>query len=271
MERSLHRRWSGAATLALAVLAGCATPASAPTTDVRAVLAPAGALRVATYVGSPSSYVVGADGAPRGVGYDLGRALAARLGVPFVPVLFPNNAAALASVRDGSTDLTFTNASPERAAAIDFAGTFLDVEKSALVARGSPVRTLDDLKRPGARIGVSAGSTTAGELAPLYPAATIVPIATLKDAAAALDRGEIVAFATNDAILFELSDGLPGSTVLPGHWGLEHFAPGVPKGRLAAHPDAAAFLERFVDDARADGTIAAAVARAGLRGVVGTR
>ncbi len=255
------------------LLAGCAAtshaPSAAQSADVRRVLAPTGPLRVAVYSGSPSSIVVDpAGGAPRGVGYDLGRAFAARLGVPFAPVVFANNAQALAAIRDGSADLTFTNASPARAREMDFSPVFMDVEKSALVARGSPVRTLADLQRPGTRIGVSAGSTTAGELAPLYPDATIVPIATLAEAKATLGRGEIVAFATNDAILYEMSDALPGSTVIAGHWGLEHFAAGVPKGRAADHPDAAAVIAAFIDDARRDGTIATAVAHAGLRGVV---
>lgn len=30
---------------------------------------------------------------------------------------------------------------------------------------------------------------------------------------------QLDAFATNDAILFEMADGLQGSRVLPGHWG----------------------------------------------------
>ena len=240
-------------------------PSPAASDAARAVLAPTGALRVGLYVGSPSS-IVPSDrpDATRGVGYDLGRAMADRLGVPFKPVVFANNGLVLAAVRRGDVDVTFTNATPARARDMDFSPPFLDVEKSFLVPPGSSARALDDLRRPGARIGVSAGSTSAVELAPDYPTATIVAMPTLEAAVDALRDGRLDAFATNKAILFELSDALPGSRVLDGSWGLEHFAAGIPKGRDAGRP----FVDAFVADARRDGGIERAVRRAGLRGTV---
>jgi polar amino acid transport system substrate-binding protein len=75
---------------------------------------------------------------------------------------------------------------------------------------------------------------------------------------------KVDAFATNKAILFEMSDSLPGSSVLDGRWGLENFAIAVPKGREAGM----AFLRRFSQQAVADGSVKKAVERAGLRGTV---
>ena len=49
-----------------------------------------------------------------------------------------------------------------------------------------------------------------------------------------------------------------------GRWGLESFAIGIPKGREAALP----LLSSFVGEAKADGAVARAVERAGLRGTV---
>ncbi len=49
-----------------------------------------------------------------------------------------------------------------------------------------------------------------------------------------LTAGELEAFATNKASLFEMSDQLSGSHVLDGRWGLENFAIGIPKGREVA-------------------------------------
>ncbi len=263
------------AALLAAALAGCSTPpagsaaaspaAATASPAVRQVLAPTGKLRVAMYRGSPSSFVQPSPSdAPRGVSYDLGQALAARLGVPFEPVVFPNNAQSLAAVKAGQADFTFTNATAERAKDMDFSPTVLDVEKSALVAGNSPLRALDGLKRPGVRIGVSQGSSTSAELAPLYPAAVTVPAPTLQQAIAMLGSGQIDAFATNNAILYEMGDQLPGSRVLPGRWGMEHFAVGIPRGRDAGR----AFIADFVRQATADGTVQRAVARANLRGTV---
>jgi polar amino acid transport system substrate-binding protein len=46
-----------------------------------------------------------------------------------------------------------------------------------------------------------------------------------------LSQGRLNAFATNKAILFEMSDSLPGSRVLDGRWGVEHLAIAIPKNR----------------------------------------
>ena len=260
-----------AGLLLCAALAACSTPTAvdparpSASTETRAVLAPTGSLRVAVYRGSPSS-IVDEGTNPRGVGYDLGRALAGRLGVPFEPIVFPNNAAALAAIKHGDADVIFTNASPARARDMDFSPSFMDVGKSFLVRGDSPARKVDDMKGAGVRVGVSAGSSTAEELAPLYPDAQLVPIGAIKDGVEAVRTGTVDAFATNKAILYEMSDALSGSRVLDGSWGLEHFAAGIPKGRERGRP----FVAAFIADAQRDGTVTKAVDRAGLRGTIPT-
>jgi polar amino acid transport system substrate-binding protein len=132
------------------------------------------------------------------------------------------------------------------------------------VAAGSPLKTIADATRPRVKIGVSKGSSTAKELAKLYPAMSITEVDTLKHAGEMLAAHEIDAFATNNAILYELSDRVPGSRVLPGHWGMEHFGAAIPKGRDSGMP----YLRGFMTKALSDGTVAKAIARAGLRGTV---
>jgi len=273
------RRWLAAFAL-LAVLAGCAggPPPAAPQAAAaagapapamaaaREALAPTGALRVGVYRGSPSSYVAGEGGAPaRGVGYLLGQAFAQQLGVPFEPVVFAKNADVLAAVREGRVDLVFTNATPERARTIDFSPAVLDVEKSVLVPAASPFGSLDALRGRPVRIGVSVGSSTGTELARVYPAVRLEPVPTLQQAAKLLAQGGIDGFATNKAILFELADQVPGARVLPGAWGYEHFAIGIPQGRAGGR----AFLERFAREAAAaGGVLQRAVEQSRLRGTV---
>jgi polar amino acid transport system substrate-binding protein len=262
-----HRRrlvLSVGVAIAAADFFGCASSSSV-SDAARHALAPTGSLRVGLYEGSPSSILSGgAVGHERGVGNDLGKALAERLGVPFQPVVFPKNTDVLAGIKAGTLDVTFTNASPERTRSMDFTPTFMDVEKGFLVGPGSRIGSLDEIKRPGLRIGVSEGSTTEGELGPQFPAALMVRTPTLKAAIGMLGAGKLDAFATNKAILFEMSDELPASRVLSGSWGMEHFAAAIPKGR-EAH---LGIVSAFVANAVADGTVARAVARAGLRGAV---
>jgi polar amino acid transport system substrate-binding protein len=233
-------------------------------TTLPATLAPTGSLRVGVYQGSPSSIIETPGSEPRGVGYDLGREMAARLGVPFKPVVFSNNGLALAAAKRGDVDVVFTNASPERARDLDFSPTFMDVGKSFLVPAGSASTRLVDMNRAGLRVGVSAGSSTAVELAPLYPLAAIVLVPTLKEGIEMLRSGQLDAFATNKAILFEMSDSLPGSRVLDGNWGMEHFAAGIPKGRERGD----GFMAQFIDRAVRESLVSGAVHRAGLRGAM---
>jgi polar amino acid transport system substrate-binding protein len=75
--------------------------------------------------------------------------------------------------------------------------------------------------------------------------ARVVPVATIKSAVHMLEQRELDAFATNKAVLFALSDHLPGSKVIDGRYGVEHLALAVPKGR----PKAMAYLATFVNGA----------------------
>ena len=50
---------------------------------------------------------------------------------------------------------------------------------------------------------------------------------------------QLDAFATNKPILFEMSDGIPGSRILDGRWGVEHVAvanPQRPRNRARLYP-----------------------------------
>jgi polar amino acid transport system substrate-binding protein len=253
------------AAVALAVVAGCTTPAGAPDPALQRLLAPSGKLRVGVYPGSPTSIIDDpASGGAKGVGHDLGRELAQRLGVPFEPVVFAKNADVLAAVKLGQVDVTFTNATAARAKDMDFSAPLLEVEQGYLVPPGSPVTALAEVDRPGIRVGVSEGSTSESVLSQELRHARVVRSPTIKEAIGMLSAGKLDAFATNKAILFEMSDELPGSRVLGGRWGLERFAFGIPKGREQGLD----FVNQFAKDAEAEGLVIRAVDRAGLRGTL---
>jgi polar amino acid transport system substrate-binding protein len=253
------------AAFAFALVAGCASVAPVPNADARQALAPTGKLRVGLYPGTPTS-ILGdpASGSAKGVGFDLGRELAKRAGVPFEPVVYPKNADVLAAVKSGAVDMVFTNATPARREDMDFSPTVLQVEQGYLVPRGSSITAPADVDRPGVRVGVSEGSTSETTLSREYKYAAVVRTPSLKAAIEMLSAGKLDAFATNKATLYEMSDDLPGSRVLAGRWGLESFAIGLPKGRDAAMP----LVRDFVADAKAEGLVTRAVERAGLRGTL---
>ena len=62
-----------------------------------------GKLRVGLYAGTPTSIIGGepASANAKGVGFDLGRALAERAGVAYEPVVLPNNPIRMSGVPEG--------------------------------------------------------------------------------------------------------------------------------------------------------------------------
>jgi polar amino acid transport system substrate-binding protein len=266
----------GALLLGAALLVSCATPRTDPAAAadavaaspaVRGALAPTGSLRIAVYAGSPTSLVrqPGSDEA-RGMSVDIGRELAARLGVPARIVEFERVEQVIDALRSAQADMTITNASAARAAVVDFTEPLVALELGYLVLPGSPFTAIDEVDRAGVRVGVSQGSSSQAALTRAYRAASVVPAPSLKAAAEMLSDRRIDAFATNKGVLFQMADGLAGARVLDGRWGAESLAIAVPKGREAGKE----WLERFAASARRQGLVQRAAQRAGLRGLVDT-
>ena len=256
--------------VALLIVAGSlawrAAPAIAADPEPRAILAPTGVLRAALYTGTPTSILPDPkSGGPRGVGYDLGKELAKRLGVPYEPVVFSKNAEVLAAIKDGAADVAFTNSSSAaRARDMDFGPPFMEVELGYLVPRGSALATVAEVDATGLRVGVTAGSSSDATLSRDFKHAEIVRVANFDAGIEMMSAGTLSAYATNKASLFEISEKLPGSKVLDGRWGVERFAVAIPKGRDAGMP----FLRQFTVEVKSEGLVSAAITRAGLRGAV---
>jgi len=264
MTPSLHRASQAIGLALVALLAGALTAAKAADTDVARILAPTGKLRAALYPGTPTSILPDAGGNPRGVGYEIGKTLAEKLRVPFEPVVYAKNAEVLEAVKTGAADVAFTNASPARAKLMDFAPVYLRIELGYLLPEGSAVKEISEIDASGRKVGVTTGSSSDAELSRDLKNATVVRIATIKDAIDQLSAHEIDAFATNKATLFEISEKVPGSHVLEGRWGEERHAIAIPKGREAADD----FLRGFTEEISQSGLVHDAAERAGLKGVI---
>lgn len=244
---------------------GFAGVQSAPSVATQA-LAPGGVLRVGLYRG-PTSVIPGAEPAQmRGVGHDLGKELAARLGVRFEPVVYPSIGALIKGAGTGAWDVTFVAVNAERERALSFTSPFLLVEHGYLVPAGSPVAKMEDVDRPGIRVGAPEGGSINAVLKRVLKHATVTNSAGLPAGAAMMKAGEIDVFAANKANLYQIADKLPGSTVLAGHLDLDRIAIAVPKGREAG----LGYLTEFIRRAKAEGLVQASMARVGLRGAVET-
>lgn len=251
----------GRIAAAAVVSALFATALHAADSAPKDVLAPTGKLRVGLYPGTPTSILPDAPGGPRGVGYDLGKALADKLGVPYEPVVFAKNAEVLEAVKTGAVDAAFTNASASRAREMDFGPAYLESDLGYLVGGVSKVNAPDMVDTKGIHVGVTAHSSSDAFMSHELKQAEVVRLATINDAPKMLAAGSIDVFATNKATLFELAEKMPGGKVLDGRWGVERHAIAIPKGREAGM----GFIRDFTEDMKAHGQVEAAITRSGLR------
>ena len=245
-------------------VSGCANVPLAPTPEVRKVLAPTGTLRLGLSLGTPGQMIRDpSTGEVRGIGYELGREFAKRLGVPFEVVVIQGNAQFLEAMQSGRVDFGSTNATPARAMHMDFAQAHLAVEAGFLVPSTSKIASITEVDRPGVRVGVTLGSTTEAKFVQELKAAILVRARSIAAAQAMLATGQLDVYATNKGNLFDMADKLPGWRVLDGRYGLEQISIAIPKGRELGMP----FLRQFVEDAKSSGLVSIAAQRAGLRGI----
>src|ERR1043166_4665581 len=239
---------------------------AASANDLAKDLAPTGTLR-ATYISSNpvQAFVDPATKEVRGPAAAIATELAKRAGVPVTVTGAQGVQGVIDSVKNGQADIGFVAFDPVRGEQGDFSQNYALAQNTYVVVENSPIRTVADADRAGARIGV--GARDAGDyfLTRTLKSATLVRNeggigdATVK----ALLAGELEAYAGNRMRLHAAAQKTPGlRLVTDNFYGVEQ-AVIVPKGHAAR----LAIIEKFIDEARAAGLIADAIARAGLVGV----
>jgi polar amino acid transport system substrate-binding protein len=247
------------------LLNGYAGMQSPPTPEVRRALAPTGKLRVALLRGDSTQVIRdSASGEMRGVGLTSEKSWARRMGVPFEPGVYPSIGALLDNGKSGGWDVAFIGFTPERAKEWDFAAPHLEVEFGYLVPSGSSISTMAAVDRPGIRVAVQERSGPDAFLSRALRNATVVRAPSYAGTVEMQKCGEADVIFSIKPILFELSSQLPGSRVLDGRPGVAPQALAMPKGR----DPGMAYARKFIEDAKAEGLVQAAVERSGLRGVV---
>jgi polar amino acid transport system substrate-binding protein len=169
------------------------------------------------------------------------------------------------SVKNGAADIGFVAYDPVRAEQVDFSQSYALAQNTYMVPENSAIRSVADADRAGVRIGV--GARDAGD----YFLTRTLKHAELKrneggnlDAALKqLAAGEIDAYAGNRMRLHGALQRTQGYRLASDNfYGVEQSVI-VPKGNAARR----AIVEKFIDEARAAGLIADAIARSGLVGV----
>lgn len=217
-------------------------------------LAPTGKLRVGIAVApapGAGNVAVDASGEPRGVGGDLGRELAKKLGVPVQWVPYPNSGALTDGLAAGAADVAFLPVDNERRKKVDFGPPHIVLQSTFLVPAGSAIQSLGEVDKPGLRVvGVENTATTRAAQASLKT----VTMSNVKDAGALealFKSGQADAIALSRESLIQIAAKHPGSRVLPGAYMSSFVAVAVPKGK----PAALAYVGTFAEDMKASGAV----------------
>ena len=249
----MRRSLTVIAGLALAACAHMQTPPSAVVTPtLRAEFAPSGTLVAGVNLGNPViAQKDPAGGAPRGVGPELARELARRLGVPIRYVFYDNAGPMANAVKQGAWDVAMLAVDPARAEDIAFTAPYVIIEATYAVRKDSPLTRLDEFDRKGLRIAV--GTKTAYELwlARNVKHAELVQYPTSKAAIDAFLAGKTDAAASVRQPLLAAASGDPGVRVIDGAFMTIGQASGVPKMRARA----AKYLRDFIEEAKASGFV----------------
>ncbi|MBU67657.1 MAG: ABC transporter substrate-binding protein [Cupriavidus sp.] len=231
--------------------------------DVRRELAPTGIFRASINVGNPILANLDADGKPFGVSVDLAGEFARRLGIPLELVVFDSAGKSVDAVTAEQADFGFFAVDPVRGAGIAFSAPYVLIEGAYLVKNDSPVRTNDEVDRAGRSVVVGTGSAYDLYLTRALQHAQIVRAPTSPSVVQTfLEQDADVAAGVRQQLEADAAR-TPGLRLLPGRFMVIQQAMGIPKARS---PEAVDVLRQFVEEMKASGFVADALARHGIEG-----
>jgi polar amino acid transport system substrate-binding protein len=251
--------WSACAGLVLAAVA--AMPALAD--GLKDDIAPTGKLRVAIAI-SPAGgafWSTKTEAGYAGVPVDLGKEMAAQLGVPVEYVVHQNSGQITDAASKGSWDATWLPKDPERETRMMFGPVYEVADATYIVKAGSNVTNFATLDQPGIKVAaVNATTTMRGAVAHLKNA-TVAGYQTYDEIFGLLKAGEVDAFALSRDQLNKMAQKLPGTKVLDETFKKTVTAVAVPLG----HTQALTFVAKFMTEAVTNGTLRKAYDNNGLK------
>lgn len=233
---------------------------------LRAALMPTGVLRASINLGNPILANWDAENKrARGVSVDLANELARRLGAELQPVVFDAAGKSVAAVTGEEADVGFFAVDPLRGEGLLFTAPYILIEGAYLVREGSALRANEEVDAEGVRVMVGKGSAYDLYLTRELKRAAIVRANT---SPAVVDefiaQGVEVAAGVRQQLAADAAR-LPGLRLLPGRFMVIQQAMGLPRSRGV---EAANFLSGFVEEMKATGFVADAMARHGIEGAL---
>ena len=230
-------------------------------------IAPTGKLRVAIAI-SPAGGAFwstqNSEGIFAGVPVTLGTAMARELGVSVEFVVHQNSGQITDAASKGTWDVAFLPQDTERSSKMAFGPIYEIADATYIVRPGSTVKNFTELDSDGTKVAAVSNTTTMrGALAHLTHA-RVTGYQTYDEIFELLRSGSIDAFALSRDQLNAMAKRIPGTRVLDETFKQTTTAVAVPLG----HAQALAFVTRFMETARADGTLRKAYDANGLAGAL---
>jgi polar amino acid transport system substrate-binding protein len=255
--------WRAVRAAALAiVVAGIGVPV-VHADGLKDEIAPSGKLRVAIAI-SPAGgafWCTRTENGYAGVPVDLGRAMAAQLGIPVEYVVHNNSGEITEAASQGSWDVTFLPKDAEREKRMSFGPVYEVADATYIVKAGSKVTNFATLDEAGTEVGAVNNTTTMRGAQAHLKKATVTGYSTFDEIVWLLKAGEIEAFALSRDQLNGLAKQLPGTKVLDETFKKTLTAAAV---RLN-HPQSLAFVTKFMTDAAGNGVLRKAYDNNGLK------
>ena len=232
--------------------------------SLRQAFAPSGKLRASINLGNPIlARRHASSGEPFGVSIDLARALGDRLGVEVQLVVFDTANQSVEAVRGEQADIGFFAIDPLRGEGIAFTPPYVLIEGSYVVPEASAIQANEEVDRPGVRVTVGKGSAYDLFLSRTLQAAEIVRAPSSPAVVEVFVEQKLeVAAGVKQQLQADLAR-FPGHRMLPGRFMVIQQAMGLPQSRGA---EAAQALAAFVQEMKASGFVAEALARHGIQG-----
>lgn len=226
-------------------------------------LAPTGVLRVAINL-SNFLLVTGedADGAPDGVSPDMGRALAAELGVQAHMVPFKGPGELADAIANDEWDIGNIAAEPERAKTIQFSPAYCEIQATYMVPENSAIQSMKEVDSAGNRIAVKGRSAYDLWLTENLQAAELVRVDSIDASFEAFVDQRLEVLAGLRPALQTQQQKLAGARILDGSFTAIQQSIGCKPG----FPEAAAFVHEFVRKSISEGLVARAIEKHGVIG-----
>lgn len=249
----------GFAALAL----GAVMMTSALAQSLQDELVPTGKLRVAIAI-SPAGgafWCTRTEQGYAGVPADLGRAMAARLGVGVEFVVHQNSGQITDSTGKGAWDVTFLPKDAERERRMSFGPVYEVAEATYILKPGSTATDFATLDQPGIKVAAVNNTTTMRAAQAHLKNAKVIGYQTYDEIFDLLKSGQIDAFALSRDQLNGMAKKIPGTKVLDETFKQTATAVAVP----LSHPRSLEFVTRFMLEAMSNGLMREAYDNNGLK------